>query len=210
MANLRGWLYDRAVTGLTAGWYTAVLDRLPDGARVLDVGMGTGGALARSAARVLAKDLRITGLDIDPDYHARSVEEMARAGLTGHVEPRLESVYDHAGGPYDAAYFSASLMLLPDPVAALRHVGGLLAPGGRLFFTQTFHHRRSALRERVKPLLRHVTTIEFGRMTYEDDFRAVLTEAGLSLVEFVTLGGHRTADYRLAVATPADPSSAAA
>jgi hypothetical protein len=29
-------------------------------------------------------------------------------------------------------------------------------------------------------------------------------------VEFVTLGGHRTADYRLAVATPADPSSAAA
>ncbi len=210
MPNVRGWLYDRAITGLTSGWYRAVLDRLPDGARMLDVGMGTGGALARNADRVRAKDLHVTGLDIDADYHARSVEEMARAGLSAHVAPRLESVYDHAGGPYDAAYFSASLMLLPDPVAALRHVSGLLAPGGRLFFTQTFHHRRSALRERVKPLLRHVTTIHFGRMTYEEEFREVLAAAGLSLEEFVTLDRTRSSSYRLAVATPADPRSAAA
>ena len=210
MPNVRGWLYDRAITGLTTGWYRAVLDRLPHGARVLDVGMGTGGALARNAERVRAADLRITGLDIDADYHTRSVEEMARAGLTAHVTPRLESVYDHSGGPYEAVYFSASLMLLPDPVAALRHVMGLLADNGQLFFTQTFHHRRSVLRERVKPLLRHVTTIHFGRMTYEEEFRDVLARAGLSLVEFVTLDSTRTASYRLAVATPADPRSAAA
>ncbi|MCX6465589.1 MAG: class I SAM-dependent methyltransferase [Pseudonocardiales bacterium] len=210
MGNVRGWLYDRAITGLTTGWYRAVLERLPDGARVLDVGMGTGGALARNADLVRAKGLHVTGLDIDADYHRRSVEEMARAGLTGSVTPRLESVYDHQGGPYDAAYFSASLMLLPDAVAALRHVIGLLDTGGRLFFTQTFHHRRSVLRERVKPLLRHLTTIHFGRMTYEAEFRAVLAEAGLSLVEFVTLERTRSASYRLAVATPGDSRSAAA
>ncbi len=39
----------------------------------------------------------------------------------------LESVYDHAGGPYDAAYFSASLMLLPDPAAAVRQRRGAAA-----------------------------------------------------------------------------------
>ncbi|MHA6783612.1 class I SAM-dependent methyltransferase [Pseudonocardia saturnea] len=199
---VRGWLYDRAITGLTAGWYQAVFDRLPDGARMLDVGIGTGGALARGADRVRAKNLQVTGLDIDRDYYRRCVEEMARAGLAGQVTPLLESVYDHRGGPYDAAYFSASLMLLPDPVAALRHVAGLLAPGAQLFFTQTFHHRRSPLRERVKPLIRHVTTIDFGTVTYEDDFRRVLSEADLRVLELVTLGTTRTSSYRLAVAAP--------
>lgn len=200
---VRGWLYDRAITGLTTGWYAAVLDRLPDGARVLDVGIGTGVALARSADRVRAKNLQVTGLDIDRDYYRQCVAEMERAGLAGHVTPLLESVYDHDGGPYDAVYFSASLMLLPDPVAALRHVTGLLAPGGTLYFTQTFHHTRSRLRETLKPLLRHVVTIDFGRVTYEDEFRAVLAESGLRLVELVTLGSARTSSYRLGVGVPA-------
>lgn len=207
---VRGWLYDRAITGLTAGWYRAVLDRLPDGARMLDVGIGTGGALARGADRVRAKNLQVTGLDIDRDYYRRCLEEMARAGLTGQVTPLLESVYDHRGGPYDAVYFSASLMLLPDPVAALRHVAGLLAPSGQLFFTQTFHHRRSSLRERVKPLIRHVTTIDFGIVTYEDDFRRVLREADLRVLELVTLGTTRSSSYRLAVAAPAGNGHTAA
>lgn len=199
---VRGWLYDRVITGLTAGWYRAVFDRLPRGARILDVGIGTGHALARGADRIRDKDLRVTGLDIDRDYLARCVEEMRRAGLSGQVTPLLESVYDHRGGPYDAAYFSASLMLLPDPVAALRHVTGLLAVNGRVFCTQTFHHRRSRLRETVKPLLRHVVTIDFGRVTYEDEFRAVIAEAELQLHDLVTLGTTRTSSYRLAVAAP--------
>jgi SAM-dependent methyltransferase len=207
---LRAWVYDRALLGLTTGWYGAVLGRLPAGARLLDVGIGTGGALARNAATVRSKDLHVTGLDIDADYHARCVAEIARAGLTAQVTPLLESVYDHRGGPYDAAYFSASLMLLPDPAAALRHVTGLLVPGGTLFATQTFHHRRSALRERAKPLLRHLTTIEFGRITYEEDFRRVVADAGLHLTELVTIGRTRTSSYRLAVVRAEDPSTAAA
>lgn len=207
---MRGWLYDRAITGLTAGWYRAVFDRLPDGARILDVGIGTGTALARGGETVLEKNLQVTGLDIDRDYFRRCVEEMARAGLAGHVTPILESVYDHRDGPYDAAYFSASLMLLPDPVAALRHVSDLLAPEGQLFFTQTFHHRRSPLREKVKPLMRHVTTIDFGTVTYEDEFRRVLAAADLQVVELVTLGSTRASSYRLAVAVPDGGKRAAA
>lgn len=207
---MRGWLYDRVITGLTAGWYRAVFDRLPPRARILDVGIGTGTALARGADRIREKDLHVTGLDIDRDYLRRCVGEMGRAGLSEQVTPLLESVYDHRGGPYDAAYFSASLMLLPDPVAALRHVSGLLAPGGRLFFTQTFHHRRSPLREKVKPLIRHVTTIDFGTVTYEDDFRRVLAEAGLEVVELVTLGATRASSYRLAVAVPGGGGRSAA
>jgi SAM-dependent methyltransferase len=197
---LRGWLYDRLVAGMTSDWYRVVLDRLPDGARMLDVGIGTGAALARCAELVRAKRLEVVGLDIDRDYLRRCRAELLRSGLTAQVRPVYSSVYDHRGGPYDAVYFSASLMLLPDPAAAIAHVADLLAPDGRLFATQTFQHRRSPLLERVKPMVRHVTTIHFGRVTYEEEFRLAFREAGVDLVELLTMGGTRHYSYRLAVA----------
>ena len=197
---MRGWIYDRFVVGMTSDWYRAVLSRLPKGARVLDVGIGTGAALARSADLVRAKKLEVVGLDIDPDYLRRCRAELLRAGLAGQVEPVFSSVYDHRGGPYDAVYFSASLMLLPDPAAAIAHVAQLVAPDGRVFATQTFQHRRSPLLERVKPMFRHLTTIQFGRVTYEEEFRRAFAEAGVDLVELVTLRGRRHYSYRLAVA----------
>ena len=108
------------------------------------------------------------------------------------MSPRLESVYDHRDGPYDAAYFSASLMLLPDPGAAVAHVAGLLRPAARCSCTQTFHHRRSPLVERAKPLARYVTTIDFGRVTYEADFRRAFADAGVELAELPTMAAPAT------------------
>jgi SAM-dependent methyltransferase len=196
---IRAWVYDRVIAGMTAKWYRQVLERLPDGARLLDVGIGTGAALARCADVVRAKNLTVVGLDIDRDYLACCQAALGRAGLTGHVTPVLGSVYDHRGGPYDAVYFSASLMLLPDPVAAIAHVSTLLAPGGRLFSTQTFHHRRSPVLEWAKPLAQHVTSIHFGRVTYEHEFRKAFADAGIELEELTTMRYTRRWSYRLAV-----------
>jgi ubiquinone/menaquinone biosynthesis C-methylase UbiE len=199
---VRAWLYDCVLIGLTSGWYREVLKRLPLGASLLDVGIGTGGAVVRSAQLVRAKDIRILGLDIDRDYLSRCEKVLDQAGLSDHVTPCLASVYDHYGGPYDAVYFSASLMLLPDPVGAIKHVTSQLVPGGWIFFTQTFHHGKSPFVEKVKPMLHHFTSIHFGRVTYEDDFLQVLKDSGLELVEFFTMGSTKRASYRLAVARP--------
>lgn len=179
-----------------------MLDRVPDGASILDVGIGTGGALVANAATIRRKDLRVTGIDIDPDYIARCKRLVGEHDLEGRVEAHLESVYDHTAGPYDAAYFSASFMLLPDPRRALDHVGSLLEEDGCLYFTQTFENQRSALMERFKPMLRTLTTIDFGKVTYEDDFRAELATAQVDLLEMARLGGNRARSYHLAVARP--------
>src|SRR5919108_4692073 len=95
-------------------------------------------------------------------------------------------------------------MLLPDPVGAIARVASLLAPDGRVFSTQTFHHRRSPVLERAKPLVHRVTSIHFGRVTYEDDFRRAFADAGVELVELTTIGGRRHSSYRLAVGRVSD------
>jgi SAM-dependent methyltransferase len=199
---VRAWLYDRILMGLTSGWYREVLTRLPAGASLLDVGIGTGSAIAHNARLIRAKNIHILGLDIDRDYLSRCEKVLSRNDLLNHVTPCLTSVYDHCGGPYDAVYFSASFMLLPDPVGAIKHVSSQLAPGGWILFTQTFHHEKSLLIEKVKPMLHYFTTIHFGRVTYEDDFREILSESGLELLEFFTMGSTRHTSYRLAVARP--------
>jgi len=206
---IRARLYDAAIVRMTAAWYRAVLERLPRGCRLLDVGIGTGGALLANADLVVAKDLHVTGVDVDAAYVARCRAAVAQFGLADRVDARVESVYDHRGGPYDAAYFSGSFMLLPDPAGAVRHVASLLAPGARLWFTQTFEHRRSPLVERLKPLLRHLTTIDFGRVTYEADFRRALAAGGESIETFETLneGARRSGVLAISRATMQPPTS---
>jgi SAM-dependent methyltransferase len=198
--RIRALVYDIAIVGLTAGWYRTVLERLPPASRLLDVGIGTGSALLANAELVVGKRLRINGVDIDSAYVARCNREILRKGLADRIEARNESIYDHRGGPYDAVYFSASFMLLPDPSRALRHVCSLLAPGGRIYFTQTFEHERSRAVEVLKPLLRLATTIDFGRVTYEPDFRRALAQGGVDLDELETLSAGRRRSSVLAVA----------
>lgn len=183
VARVRSAVYDAAIVGMTADWYRAVLARLPQGCRLLDVGIGTGAALVANAELVRERDVRVTGIDVDAAYVARCRQLIADGNLADHVAVRLESVDAHTGSPYDAVYFSGSFMLLPDPAGSLRHVRSLLAPGAVVYFTQTFEHHRSRIVEVAKPLLRRVTTIDFGRVTYEADFRRTLADAHVAITE---------------------------
>ena len=200
----RSLIYDSLLPRLTSHWYREVLERVPDGASVLDVGIGTASALLANADLVQQKDLRVTGVDIDADYIERARKQLAESSLQDRVGVRLESVYDHHGGPYDAVYFSASFMLLPDPIGALRHCTAMLAPGGRFYFTQTIHQRRVRWLEWLKPMLKHLTSADFGRVTYAETFRSEVARGGLELEEFTTLASHGNQTYCLAVARPAE------
>lgn len=199
---MRARIYDAAIVHLTAGWYRAVLARLPRGCRLLDVGIGTGSALLANAALLTERQVRVVGVDIDAAYVERCRRAIGAAGLAERIAVQRESVTAHRGGPYDAVYFSASFMLLPDPAAALRHVGTLLAPGGRVYFTQTMEHHRSRLLEVVKPLLRRLTTIDFGRVTYEPEFRQAIAAGGMRVEELTMIEPGPRRSSMLAVAAP--------
>ncbi|WP_018868247.1 MULTISPECIES: bifunctional 2-polyprenyl-6-hydroxyphenol methylase/3-demethylubiquinol 3-O-methyltransferase UbiG [unclassified Thioalkalivibrio] len=200
---MRSAIYNLLILRLTSQWYAEVMRRLSDGAALLDVGIGTAGALLANADTAREKGLVITGIDIDADYIKHARQALRESPLADRAEARLESIYDHTGGPYDAIYFSASFMLLPDPEGALRHCRSLLKPEGRVFFTQTFQTRPSRWMERFKPLLKRITTIDFGRVTYEETFREQVAGAGFAIDEFTTLGRHGPRASVLAIARPA-------
>jgi SAM-dependent methyltransferase len=199
---IRSFIYDTLILRLTSRWYAEVLTRVPEGAALLDVGIGTAGALLANGDLVKRSRLCIVGIDIDADYVARARLRLGESTLADRAEVRLESIYDHRGGPYDAVYFSGSFMLLPEPERALRHCCALLSPDGRIFFTQTIQKQPARWMEILKPMLKRVTSIDFGRVTYEDDFKAQIHAAGLELEEFTVLAHHGSRASYLAVARP--------
>lgn len=200
--RMRAWIYDNTFRKVTDSWYATVLGRLAPGSLLLDVGIGTAGALARSASIVLEKDLHVVGVDIDADYLRRARKNVDKAGIADRVRLHQVSIFDFHERGFDAAYFSASFMLMPDPAGVLRHITTLLAPEGRVFFTQTFEEKRSPIVEKVKPLLHRVTTIQFGQVTYEPEFMATVAAAGHEVVDHVRLSGSRLRSARLVVSKP--------
>jgi len=82
--RVRSAVYDAAIVGMTADWYRAVLERLPNGCRLLDVGIGTGAALVANADLLREKDVGVTGVDVDAANNVRPAASLHALGPLAH------------------------------------------------------------------------------------------------------------------------------
>ena len=146
-------VYDVLIVKMTTRWYASVLKTLDRSSTLLDVGIGTATALRNNKSLVEAKDLRVAGIDCDARYIKAAERRVAQdAKLRDRVSVVCASVYDgqvlaalRPKGGFDAAYFSGSLTLMPDPPAALKAAATMLRPGGAIYVTQTFQNRPAPL-----------------------------------------------------------------
>ena len=179
-------LYSLIVSDVTDGCYGSCLPIFPPAARVLDVGIGNGEMIKTYHALIRSKRFSITGLDVNRDYLARCNRLIGAYGLQEYIHTELTPVEAYApprAGCFDCILFSMSFMLLDDPRLILRRIRPWLAPGGQVVFVQTMFRNASRLLDFVKPRLKYVTTVDFGRAIYEQDFLALLRSEGLKIVE---------------------------
>ena len=129
MAAAPAEVYDRSfVPALFAQWGPVMAEAaaVAAGARVLDVGCGTGAATVAAAARA-GPDGRVVGLDPNPGMLAVARRHPGIAWVEGRAE-----ALPFPDAAFDAVVSQFAMMFFDDRVAALREMQRVLAPGGRM------------------------------------------------------------------------------
>jgi SAM-dependent methyltransferase len=117
------------VPALMQEWAPRVADAaaIRAGDRVLDVACGTG-VLTREAARRAGPSGAVTGLDLSPEMLAVA----ARLSPALRWQQGSGEALPFPDRSFDAVVSQFGLMFFPDPVAGLREMMRVLAPGGWL------------------------------------------------------------------------------
>lgn len=179
-------VYNLIIGNVNELCYRHGLAYFPDHSAILDVGIGNGAMLKRHHALVRSKHLKITGIDIDGQSldHCRNLIRRHRledAIDIHHVS--VESYRPPKDHYFDFVFFSMSFMLFKNQPLVLERIKTWLKPGGSVIFFQTIFKEQSLFMDIVKPRLKYVTTVDFGRVTYERDFIRLLEERELAIRE---------------------------
>lgn len=215
-------VYDLVAVRMTTVWYREVLVRLPMGTTLLDVGIGTASSLLANRDVVLSKGMKVVGVDYEKDYVDFAREAVRKSTLNSSVSLVHADIHKYNTEytqTFNAVYFSGSFMIIPRKVEALKHVVRMLKPQKShddtvavseplLYFTQTFE-KNNWYGRRVVPfvkwLLKCITTVDFGEVTFESDFRKVLREAAVDILEVVPIKKKRNRVFVLVIAKPMTP-----
>ena len=136
-----GWILENPYSDWIAG-SRVLLDRAGVGAgmRVLDAGAGTG-RVALAAAERVGSTGEVVALDLQPRMLAQVRQKASERGLAnvmtgaGSVEA-VDALGDEYAGYFDRAFLVTVLGEVPDRLAGLRTLHGLLRPDGILSVTE--------------------------------------------------------------------------
>lgn len=134
-AATEAWTYDRfiapAVAELLERNLREILDRVPQGAQILDVGCGGGHALTLLAAR--RPNLGLHGIDLSAGQVARA---RARLGDRATIIEGSALQLPYPSNRFDFVFSQASIKHWPDPERGLGECVRVLRPGGVLLVVE--------------------------------------------------------------------------
>jgi alpha-N-acetylglucosaminidase len=170
----------------TPALYSEFLDRVEDGSRICDVGIGNGACLELNMELIKRKNLEIVGIDIDKEYIEACKERITKCNLnaTAHVQdlltflPPEEDKFDHV-------VFMESFPVIPEElmIKLVQHAcDNLLKPNGHLAMVHNLVRDEdvSPMAKFFKPYMKWVPFIlcDFGRLTSVSDFNNFISKVG--------------------------------
>jgi phosphatidylethanolamine/phosphatidyl-N-methylethanolamine N-methyltransferase len=115
--------------------------KIAPGARVLEVGVGTG-----INAALYPRDCAITGIDLSESMLEKARERVARKGIRNVRLLEMDAAdLKFSDNSFDIVYAPYLISVVPDPVAVAREMRRVCRSGGRIIFLNHFRSPNRAL-----------------------------------------------------------------
>jgi SAM-dependent methyltransferase len=152
-------LFDELLVDQWLALVPAVRDRLGAGARVADVGCGTGHSTVVLAAAFPAST--VLGIDIAEDAIARASAEAGAVGVTNARFEVADAARFSASEPFDVVFSFDAIHDQVDPRAAVERIFEALAPGGAYVMVEpaASSHLEDNIANPLAPWLYGVSTL---------------------------------------------------
>ena len=184
LANLTAFIYDLFISNfLTVAAHVSMLPHMVHtSGTFLDVGCGTGAPLKKIYPTLKNIYSSFVGVDLHPKYTEKAqklFEKEENVGIYNMDFYDLKKNFPEK--KFDFILFSFSFMLMPDPVKAIRVATESLSSNGTIAFIMTLNPKERPLLEKIKPIIHHYTSIDFGNVIYEKQFEEFLKIGSLKM-----------------------------
>ncbi|MFC5719496.1 methyltransferase domain-containing protein [Streptomyces gamaensis] len=161
--------------------------RVGPGARVLDLGCGTGAPGVRTARRTGA---HVTGVSVSAEQIRRAEALAEGAGLAGRMTFRQANALElpFPDGSFDAVLALESIIHMPDRGRVLAEAGRVLRPGGRIVLTDFLE--RAEIPAAGRPAVERYLRDFMMTMVSAEVYPPLLRAAGLWLEELLDISDH--------------------
>jgi phosphatidylethanolamine/phosphatidyl-N-methylethanolamine N-methyltransferase len=150
-------LYDKVFGKIFYSRLKRVIEdlRIPSGAKVLEVGVGTG-----TSFPAYPRDCEVVGIDLAPDMLSRAREKIDENGWTHLKVLEMNALdLDFPDDSFDYVMAFHVVTVVPDPVRMIEEVKRVCRPGGRIVVVNHFTTDvplLGTLTEALDPVTRHL------------------------------------------------------
>jgi|694.fasta_scaffold105705_2 ubiquinone/menaquinone biosynthesis C-methylase UbiE len=183
--NIYNNVYDQICGVNTPSFYKKVLlDFVKDNTSILEVGIGNGICLDKNAQLIKNKNLSIFGIDIDADYLEQCAEIIKKNNLQNNVKIKNQDLLCMKSKiKYDYVIFSESYPVIPDEIMKkmMKKCKQLLKRKGQIIFIHNLVDEKDFLRDFLKPKLKNLIMIDFGKLTTHKEFDDFIADVNFKI-----------------------------
>ena len=159
----------------TPNLFYSVLKEIPDNSSILDFGCGSGICYRNidTINLVVKSNYQITGIDIDK-LAIEKFQNKINLNSLSKINLKCGNILDMGfSEKFDYVIFSESAPLLSNEflINVVAHIkSNLLRVGGKIIFINNLTENPQFITRFIKPKLKYITTIDFGRVVSKNEF----------------------------------------